>query len=214
MGPFTNQMLNAQKEEGCIAYTLERKYYEVGQAQIKRSLRPSEWQTNPYTGGLVIPRSGKERLLNEAATMKFIAENTDIPIAKLLCCFEDDDAIYLITQKVDGIPMSKLEESKRKIVEKEVETILETLHNIKSKTWGGPTGLVLPPYHTGSPRLGVCWIFLPEFEGAYYKRPGLSAALEGEEDDVEILTEIMLENAVPFGGEADMSSSQKQLPYH
>ncbi|KAF3483185.1 uncharacterized protein GIQ15_02509 [Arthroderma uncinatum] len=253
MGPVTNQMLNARKEKDCIAYTTERKFFDDGQTFIKRSLRPSEWQLNPYTGTIMIPKLGNERLLNEAAAMKFIAENTNIPIPKLLCCFEDDEAIYLIIEKVNGIELSKLEESKRKIVEKEVEIHLQTLHDLKSKTWGGPTGLVLPPYRvmrkshrlqwTMKPRetedLVFChndmsthniivdpetlkiraildWeyagFFPPEFEGAFYKRPGPSVALKGEEDDVDTLMDIMHENEVLFGEEADTDIRTEAAP--
>ncbi|EEQ35074.1 conserved hypothetical protein [Microsporum canis CBS 113480] len=137
MPPVTNQMLNARREENCIAVTLERKYYRVGQTWVKRSLRPSEWQINPYAGTLVVPRFGKERIRNEAASMKFIAENTDIPVPKLYCCFEDDEAVYLVTQYVEG---------KRKVVEKELELHLESMKKLKSRFWGGPSGVVVPPY--------------------------------------------------------------------
>jgi hypothetical protein len=87
MGPVTNQMLNARREESCVGVTTERKYFRVGQTWIKRSLRPSEWQINPFAGTLVVPRFGLERILNEAAAMQFIAEKTNIPIPKLYACF-------------------------------------------------------------------------------------------------------------------------------
>ena len=83
MAPVTNQMLNARLEKGCIGVTTERKYYHVDNSWVKRSLRPSEWQTNPFAGTLLIPRFGNERILNEAACMRFIADKTDIPLPKL-----------------------------------------------------------------------------------------------------------------------------------
>jgi serine/threonine protein kinase len=142
MPPVTNQMLNSRREENCISITPERKYYKVGQTWVKRSLRPTEWQTNPFTGTLVIPRFGKERLRNEAASMAFIAEHTNIPIPKLHCCFEDDEAVYLIMEYIEGVGMNELEEEKRKFVEKELEVYLEVLKEMKSKFWGGPSGIV------------------------------------------------------------------------
>jgi serine/threonine protein kinase len=135
-------MLNSRREENCISITPERKYYKVGQTWVKRSLRPTEWQTNPFTGTLVIPRFGKERLRNEAASMAFIAEHTNIPIPKLHCCFEDDEAVYLIMEYIEGVGMNELEEEKRKFVEKELEVYLEVLKEMKSKFWGGPSGIV------------------------------------------------------------------------
>jgi hypothetical protein len=83
--PVTPQMLNSRREKGCIAITADRKYYHVGDTFVKRSLRPSEWQTNPLKGTLHVPRQGRERALNEAAAMKYIAQMTDIPIPKLYC---------------------------------------------------------------------------------------------------------------------------------
>lgn len=126
--------------------TTDRKYYKVGQTWVKRNLRPSEWQINPFSGTLVVPRFGKERIQNEAAAMKFIAENTDIPVPRLHCCFEDDEAVYLVMEYVEGVGMNELDEEKRKVVEKEVELYLKAMKKLRSKFWGGPSGIVVPPY--------------------------------------------------------------------
>jgi hypothetical protein len=83
------------QEEGCIATTFERKYYHLGSVFIKRSLRPSEFRTG-YRG-LHVPRLGKERLMNEAESLQFIQQHTDIPVPTVYCHFEDDGAYYLIT---------------------------------------------------------------------------------------------------------------------
>ncbi|KAI6443470.1 hypothetical protein MCOR15_011223 [Pyricularia oryzae] len=56
--------------------------------------------------------------------------------------FEDDGAVYLITEFVEGIAMSELPENQRKEVEVEVEAHLQTLKQLKSSQWGGPSGLV------------------------------------------------------------------------
>jgi serine/threonine protein kinase len=117
----TNQMLNARREENCISFTVERKYYRVGQTWVKRNLRLIEWQIDLFSGTLVVPRFGRERLLNEAVSMKFIAEYTNIPIPKLYYCFEDDEAVYLVREYIEGVGMIELEEEERKVVEKELE---------------------------------------------------------------------------------------------
>lgn len=142
----TNDTLNHRREPNCIAVTAERKYYHIGHTFIKRSLRTTEWQLIPTKGVIHVPRQGRERILNEAAAMQYIAENTNIPIPKLHCCFEDDDAVYLIMEYVEGVTMNDLSDENRCIVEKELAEHLETLHNLRSHILGGPSGLVLPPY--------------------------------------------------------------------
>ncbi len=142
MSLVTNQMLNAAKEPNCVAITTERKYYRLGEIWVKRSLAPSEWQSNPNTGKLIVPRRGKERVLNEAASLKYIAENTNIPVPKLHCCFEDRGAVYLIMEYVEGVGMDSLDAAQRKVVEAKVEVHLLEMKKLKSKTWGGPSHIV------------------------------------------------------------------------
>ncbi|TWU72720.1 hypothetical protein ED733_004498 [Metarhizium rileyi] len=94
MAPVTNLMLNARLEEHCVGITTERKYFHADGSFIKRSLRSFEWQHNPFSGTLCIPRFGNERILNEATTLRFIASKTEIPVPKLYGCFEDDGAVF------------------------------------------------------------------------------------------------------------------------
>lgn len=153
MAPITNQMLNAKREADCVGLTTERKYFKVGHTWIKRSLRPAEWQINPFTGTLVVPRFGAERILNEAAAMQFIAEKTSIPVPKLHACFQDDEAAYLVMEYVDGVTMNELNANERQIVERELEGYLQTLRTLKSDSWGGPSGIVsLDIPDAGAPR--------------------------------------------------------------
>ena len=98
-------MLNDRREENCFAITHERKYYHVGKTFVKRSLRPREWKMS-YTGKTDIPRQGRERALNEAASLTFVRENSAIPVPTLHCCFEDDDAVYLVMEYIDGVEFS------------------------------------------------------------------------------------------------------------
>lgn len=142
--PITPQMLNAKREEGCFAITADRKYYHVGNTFIKRSLRPSEWQTNPLKGTLHIPRQGRERILNEAAAMRYIAMTTDIPVPRLYCSFEDDGAAYLVMEYIEGDSMAALNDDQRSIVQQELDLHVNTLHKLRSKVIGGPSGLVSP----------------------------------------------------------------------
>ncbi|KAJ8610501.1 hypothetical protein MRB53_038493 [Persea americana] len=146
MAPITNQMANARREKDCFSITAERKYYHAHGSFVKRSLRPDEWQINHFTGTYLVPRLNKERLLNEAACLRFIAEKSNIPVPKLYSCFEDDDAVYLITEYVEGVAMSSLTQEQRHVVEKEVERHIATMKNFHSDQWGGPSGIVSVHY--------------------------------------------------------------------
>ncbi|KAL4951153.1 hypothetical protein BDW69DRAFT_186682 [Aspergillus filifer] len=130
--------------EGCIATTFERAYYHVDKLFIKRSLRPSEYRTSQR--GLHVPRLGKERLQNEAECLRFVAENTDVPVPAIHAAFEVDESFCLITEYVDGVSMAGLTDAQKEFVTLELRKHLDTLHSLKSKRIGGPTGIVIPPY--------------------------------------------------------------------
>jgi serine/threonine protein kinase len=142
----TNKMLNQHREDGCFAITMERKYYHIENTFIKRSLRPREWQVSPIKGTIHVPRLGRERILNEAATLKYIRENSDIPVPTLHGCFEDDGATYLTMDYVDGVSMNSLTDDQKKIVTKELEGHIRTLYTLRSRNLGGVSGIVVPPY--------------------------------------------------------------------
>lgn len=144
------------KEEGCFAVTAERKYYHVGDKFIKRSLRPREFITG-YRG-LHIPRVGKERLMNEAASLRYIREMTNIPVPTVCCEFEDDEAYYLITEYIEGVSMSDLTEVQKVTVTKEIKLHLETLQNLTSTSVGGPSGIIIPPYRVTLKTENDIWV--------------------------------------------------------
>jgi hypothetical protein len=58
------------------------------------------------------------------------------------CCFEDDEAVYLIMEYVEGVGTNEPEEEKRKVVEEEIEVHSAAMKKLKSKFWGGPSGIV------------------------------------------------------------------------
>lgn len=140
MVPPTPDELNDKREEHCFAITPERKYYQTGPTIIKRSLRPHEWQK--HGSYMHVPILNLERVLNEGACLRYLSEHTDLPLPKLYACFEDDGAAYLITEFVEGVAMNRLDDEKKKIVEKELHQHLKTLQGLKSSDWGGPGGSV------------------------------------------------------------------------
>ncbi|KAI9749319.1 MAG: COP9 signalosome (CSN) subunit, partial [Chaenotheca gracillima] len=109
-------------------------------------LRDREWQTSPVSGRVHVPRQGRERLLNEAAAMSFIREHSNIPIPTLHCTFEDDGAIYLVMEYVEGVGMDELDDDQREVVKRELDIHLNTMRSLTSHSVGGPSGLVVPPY--------------------------------------------------------------------
>jgi aminoglycoside phosphotransferase (APT) family kinase protein len=227
-------------EEICIAITEQKKYYEFenpkGPVFIKRNLTPSEYLVN-RAGMLVLPHMCLERMKNEVATMRYIENNTNIPIPNLRCAFEDRGCYYIITDLVPGVAMSQLLDDKKALVIKELEGYVAQMHAIKLEVMGFILDVVILPYRVGkavpcdqvlklreatTPKfvLLVChndlsqhnvivdettlkvntildWdseyagFFPPEFDAAFYLRPGPSAALKGEENDVPKLLEVL-----------------------
>ncbi|KAK3177353.1 hypothetical protein K4F52_009849 [Lecanicillium sp. MT-2017a] len=124
--------------------TAERGYYHRNGFFIKRSLRPSEYMTT-LKGTTYVPRLGKERLRNEAASLQFIRHVSDIPVPTLYGSFEVDGAYFVVTEYIDGSSMSELSEDQKRVVQDEISQHLATLRQIKSNKTGGPSGIVLPP---------------------------------------------------------------------
>lgn len=86
--------------------TAERAYYRRDSVFIKRSLRPSEFMTT-LKGTVHIPRLAKERLQNEAASLRFI-RNAGLPVPTFYGAFEVDDSYFLIMEYIGGISMKDL----------------------------------------------------------------------------------------------------------
>ncbi|KAK4040792.1 kinase-like domain-containing protein [Parachaetomium inaequale] len=139
----TNQP-EERREEGCFGLTFERKYYHRNGSFIKRSLRPREFRTG-YRG-LHVPRLGKERIKNEADSLRYIRQHTDIPVPTVYSDFEDDDAYYLVVEYVEGVGMNDLSDDQKAVVREELEGHLAKLKKLRSNRMGGPSGIVVPPY--------------------------------------------------------------------
>ena len=84
--------------------------------------------------------------MNEAATLQFISQNSAIPVPRLLGCFEDSDAVYLIMEYVDGVGMQSLNDDQRAVVTLELQQHLQTLAQLRSSRIGGPSALVVSPH--------------------------------------------------------------------
>jgi aminoglycoside phosphotransferase len=125
--------------------THERRYEKYNNRFLKRSLRPREYKLD-YRGEIHIPFGSRERLENEAASLQFIKNVTDIPVPTVLEAYEEDESFHLWTELIHGVPMAELLPSEQAIVIGEVERHLETLRGLKRNRVGGPTGITsLPP---------------------------------------------------------------------
>ncbi|RCI12783.1 hypothetical protein L249_0726 [Ophiocordyceps polyrhachis-furcata BCC 54312] len=122
----------------------EREYHIYPDRFYKRSLRPSEYQLD-VRGDPYVPPLGYQRLQNEAACLKFIRANTNIPVPEVLEAYDDNGSFVLITQRLFGVPMSQLPLDSQAIVVKEVERHLQSLRTLRSNRTGGPSGILCPP---------------------------------------------------------------------
>ncbi|KAI9735377.1 MAG: hypothetical protein M1818_006572 [Claussenomyces sp. TS43310] len=111
----------------------------------KRCLRPSEYWVRP-NGETIIPRSPRERIENEAASLLFIGGKTDIPVPKVYEAFEDSGASWLITEYIEGVDLATLPEEQKLAVIAELESHLVKLRGLKSSTIGGPSEIIAPAY--------------------------------------------------------------------
>ncbi|EPE33705.1 Protein kinase-like (PK-like) [Glarea lozoyensis ATCC 20868] len=95
----------------------------------------------PYNGGCkpiskhVIVKSGYWAHLTEAATMKYIAEHTSIPVPKIYCSFVYNKRAYMVMERIQGDTVAAIwfqlsEESRSRILEDLKRIILE-LRRIK-----------------------------------------------------------------------------------
>ena len=152
-------------EANCLGRTWERAYYKCGSLFTKRSLRPQEFKVGER--GVYVPRAGREKLMNEAASLRFIAEKTNIPVPTLLDEFEDDGAYCLVTRYVEGVKMTELTPEQKKIVMEEIEVHRRSLRRLKSATVGGPSGLVIPPHRATTKTKSDIWILRPSTVDEY-----------------------------------------------
>ncbi|KAB8216478.1 hypothetical protein BDV33DRAFT_207329 [Aspergillus novoparasiticus] len=111
--------------------------------QCQRLFNYAEWLYCPDFRKTIL---GKERLQNDAEVLRFIRRVSNIPVPQLYGAFEIDGSYLLIMEYIDGISMSQLSEVQKEIVNVELQQHLDALHGIESKTIGGPSGIVIPPY--------------------------------------------------------------------
>ena len=123
------------------AKTAEREYYQRDGIFIKRNLRPTEFMTT-QRGTIYTPRLGKERHQNEAATLRYIRQTTNIPVPTVYGSFELGDSFFIITEYIEGVAMSQLSTNEKEFVYAEINKHLATLRSLISHR----TGVIILPY--------------------------------------------------------------------
>jgi hypothetical protein len=127
------------------AKTNEKRFWCRGDVFIKSSLRPDDWGRFHSNGYLHQPRLGRERALNEAANLRFLASSS-IPVPRVLCEYEDNGAFVIVMTRADGVPMDELCADCKQVARANVAIFAERLHSLKSSRPGGASGLVCPPH--------------------------------------------------------------------
>ncbi|KAL8701651.1 MAG: hypothetical protein Q9201_004783 [Fulgogasparrea decipioides] len=91
--------------------------YELSSTTFKKRSRTfSEYSTVPGGDVFFNTRHWKtERIVNEARALKLLAEQTRIPIPRLIQCGQNPDgSMFLEMSREDGIPLSEVDEECRK----------------------------------------------------------------------------------------------------
>ncbi|KAK0706345.1 hypothetical protein B0T26DRAFT_755856 [Lasiosphaeria miniovina] len=101
---------------------------------------------------MVPPTTLPQRFANDAAVLKYLAEKApSIPPlpSPFQCFFEDDDAIYHATGRVEGVSMNELSQKDKPVVTQELLQHVATLRSQRSDTPGVPgETLLYPPMRT------------------------------------------------------------------
>ncbi|KAM7194554.1 hypothetical protein V8F20_007910 [Naviculisporaceae sp. PSN 640] len=127
------------------ALSLHHKVWRAGNALVKRGLTTSEW-VERHKIDPPLPRTvAHERVLNEAACLRYLRDNTQVPVPQVLACYEDRGEVYLITEYVEGARFDQLSFWQQVYVRGHLDQLLISLNRVTSDTFGGPGGHVLPP---------------------------------------------------------------------
>ncbi|KAK4099079.1 hypothetical protein N658DRAFT_525714 [Parathielavia hyrcaniae] len=166
----SNQDINKHREAGCTGITQDKKYYEVGNSFIKRTLRRHEWiiTTIPKLApSACLPQRWK----TDAAILAYLRDKTDIPLPRMQFTFEDDGAFYFSTELVPGVTMTHLTAEQKQVVTKELLEHVATLKSLRSDTPGvpGQTLLCAPNrVQSGFWKPHSCWRPKPDMEKGDY----------------------------------------------
>ncbi|KAK4197066.1 kinase-like domain-containing protein [Triangularia verruculosa] len=107
--------------------------FRINSTNWMRRLRKSPWGIVCVSSKRCI-KAGAFTTLAEANAMRFVAENTSIPVPKVYCSFKHGDRVYILMERVPGRILSedwseRSEESKARILD-QLRTIASELRHI------------------------------------------------------------------------------------
>ncbi|KAG8405238.1 hypothetical protein J3458_021903 [Metarhizium acridum] len=212
----TNRELNDRREPGCSVVLADKKYFHVGDWFMKRTLRQHEWQSVSDKIVIVPPTTYPQRWKTDAAILRFLRKETNIPLPPAECTFKDDGAFYFQSQFVDGVSMKELAQEEKEVVTKELERCWRPMRKKGEYVFChndlGQHNVIVDP-ETLKIQAIIDWEFggfWPAwFERPFWKRPGPSVAVEGEEDDVQRCRDWLMSHCdeveIPIGGKEPRS---------
>ena len=134
--------------------THEKQYEQYSDRFLKRTVWPHEYKQNIHKE-TIVPFGCRERLENEAASLQFIKNVTNIPVPKVLEACDKDGSFHLSVELVPGVLIPAEHQA---VVIAEVEKHMKTLQSLKRNHVGGPTGIIaLPPMMTGQFEKNRTW---------------------------------------------------------
>lgn len=66
----------------------------------------------------------------------------NLPLPKLKCSFEDDGAVHLIMEYIEGVTENQLHSDRRSVVEQKLNFYCKSLHKLRFRAMGGPSELL------------------------------------------------------------------------
>lgn len=172
---------HAGTESLAINNTLPRRLLTRLALKTLGKLHKSDGLCTPISKPAII-KTGFRVHLTEAATMKFVADNTSIPIPKVHCAFVHKGRAYILMERIrgDDIPRAwgKLSEPARDKVYAQLRAMLQELRALKPPPGAGVescTGgsLYASRIKNGKPRFGP---FKTMQEFHYWLREGFKAS--------------------------------------
>ncbi|KAL2756923.1 hypothetical protein ACRALDRAFT_2101756 [Sodiomyces alcalophilus JCM 7366] len=131
-------ILHDIREPGCRAVFFDRKLFAVENVFMKRTMRRHEWSDLDDEDKLPPSAAMPQRFRTDVAVQKYLRQKTDIPLPAFALVIEDDGAMHLIMEFVEGKPMDELPEADQKVVEMELQQHIKTLKSLRSDTPGVP----------------------------------------------------------------------------
>ncbi|KAI2707281.1 hypothetical protein CBS147332_6935 [Penicillium roqueforti] len=112
-----------------VKNTFLRRYSTLIAIKILKRIRPRQGTVLMLTGGICV-KYGCGVDLSEASTMRFISQNTSVPVPKVFCAFTRSGRTYIVMERIQGEMIGKgwvyrSENSKAKLLSQLAEKIRE-----------------------------------------------------------------------------------------